>query len=114
MLKVEEREAIRRAYYVEHKSIRAIARELHHSRETVQQAVDDATPKTYTLQRPRAAPILGPYKARIQELLAQNPALPQATVHQSSDLPPPACGGLSGRRIHGAGLRGAGAAGGAR
>jgi hypothetical protein len=32
MLKVEEREAIRRAYYVEHKSICAIARELHHSK----------------------------------------------------------------------------------
>ncbi len=86
MLKVEEREAIRRAYYVEHKSIRAIAREFQHSRETVQQAVDDAAPQTYTLQQPRAAPRLGPYKTRIQELLAQNAALPRKQQYTSQRI----------------------------
>jgi hypothetical protein len=35
MIAVEDREAIRRAYYLEHKSIRKIAREQHHSRRTV-------------------------------------------------------------------------------
>jgi len=35
MISVEQREQIRRAYFLEHKSMRQIARELGHSRETV-------------------------------------------------------------------------------
>jgi transposase len=77
MLTVTDREAIRRAYYREQQSIRAIARELHHSRDTVKQALTDAAPAQYTLAQPRAAPVLGPYKERIQELWAENAQLPR-------------------------------------
>jgi transposase len=77
MIKVDQREKIRRAYFLEHKSMRRIARELNHSRETVKQAIESAEPKTYTLKRPRDAPVLGPYKARINELLAENERLPR-------------------------------------
>jgi transposase len=77
MIKVDQREKIRRAYFLEHKSMRRIARELNHSRETVKQAIESAEPKTYTLKRPRHAPVLGPYKARIDELLAENERLPR-------------------------------------
>lgn len=77
MIKVDEREHIRRAYYHEGKSIRQIARELHHSRETVKRAIESAAPAVYRLSRPRAAPVLGPYKARIEQLLAENENLPR-------------------------------------
>jgi transposase len=77
MIKVEERERIRRAYYVEEKSIRQIARELHHSRDTVKKAIESAEPATYTLKKPRPAPVLGPHKARIDELLEENERLPR-------------------------------------
>jgi transposase len=77
MIKVDERERIRRAYFIEHKSMRQIARELRHSRGTVKQAIEAAESKTYTLQRPRHAPVLGPYKDRINELLAENERLPR-------------------------------------
>ena len=77
MIKVDERERIRRAYYVEEKSIRQIARELHHSRETVKKAIASAEPATYTLKKPRPAPVLGPYMARIDELLEENERLPR-------------------------------------
>ena len=77
MIKVDEREKIRRAYFIEHKSMRRIARELKHSRETVKQAIESAEPKTYTLQKSRKAPTLGPYRARIDELLAENERLPR-------------------------------------
>lgn len=40
MTKVEEREKIRRAYFLENKSVREIARELHHSRDTVSRRSD--------------------------------------------------------------------------
>jgi len=69
---VEQREQIRRAYHIDQKSIRQIARELHVSRRTVDKALGAAEPAPYTLKVPRAAPVLGPYKAQIVALLAEN------------------------------------------
>jgi transposase len=77
MIKVDRREKIRRAYFHEHKSIRQIAREMKHSRTTVREAIESAEEKIYTLQEPREAPVLGPYKARIDELLGENERLPR-------------------------------------
>ena len=77
MISVQDREKIRRAYFVENKSMRQIARELNHSRDTVKKAVESAEPATYALRKPRLAPVLGPYQARIDELLAQNARLPR-------------------------------------
>jgi len=77
MISVEDRERIRRAYFIEDKSIRQIARELRHSRKTVRKAIESAEPATYTLRSPRQAPVLGPYKARIDELLEENERLPR-------------------------------------
>jgi transposase len=77
MLKVETIEQIRRAYYVEEKSIRQIAREQGHSRTTVRQAIEQAEPRGYRLKKPRAAPKLGPYHERIEALLAENERLPR-------------------------------------
>ena len=76
MLTVVEYEKIRRAYYVEHKSMRQIARELNHSRKTIKKALEQAEPPGYELKAPRVAPVLGPYKARINELFGQNDGLP--------------------------------------
>lgn len=77
MLKVDQIEQIRHAYYLEKKSMRQIAKELGHSRKTVRSAVDSAKPRQYTLSKPRPAPKLGAYKARIQELVAENERLPR-------------------------------------
>jgi len=76
MKKVDEIERIRRAYYVEGKSMRQIERELHHSRHTIKKALEQAEAGSYRLKAPRAAPVLGPYKARIEQLLEQNEDLP--------------------------------------
>jgi transposase len=76
MIKVDEIERIRRAYHVEGKSMRQIEREFHHSRHTIKKALESAEAGRYRLKKPRAAPVLGPYKARIKELLAQNDTLP--------------------------------------
>ena len=77
MIKVDEREKIRRAYFREGKSIRQIAREQRHSRTTVKNAIESAEEETYTLRGSREAPVLGPYKARIDELLMENERLPR-------------------------------------
>lgn len=77
MIKVDKIERIRRAYYVEGKSMRQIAREYQHSWHTVKKALASAEAGRYTLKEPRDAPVLGPYKARIKELLEQNETLPR-------------------------------------
>ena len=77
MITVEKREQIRRAYYVENKSMRAIAKELRCSRKTIKKAIESAEPEKYTLTLSREAPVLGPYKARIEALLEENERLPR-------------------------------------
>ena len=77
MISVEEREKIRRLYFLEKKSIRQIAREVNRSRFAVRKAIASAEMEPYTLKEPRSAPVLGPYKERINELLAENERLPR-------------------------------------
>src|SRR6266542_1847728 len=90
MITVEQRETIRRAYYLEHKSVRQIAREQRHSRKTVDKAIaqaqaqDQSYPSyqpypypTYRRTKPRPAPVFGSFQARVDELLQQNDRLPR-------------------------------------
>jgi len=77
MISVEKREQIRRAYFVESKSMRTIARELHCSRDTVKKAMASPEGEPYTMTRDRSAPVLGPYRARIDELLAESERMPR-------------------------------------
>lgn len=77
MISLEHREAIRRAYHVEGKSIRDIARAFRCSRDTVRKAITSAGPATYTMAAPRPSPMLDPFKARIDELLAESERLPR-------------------------------------
>jgi transposase len=86
MLSVEQREAIRRAYYVDKKSVRQIARELHCSRKTVDKALDSAQVTTYTRTVPYASPKLGPFKARLAELLAEREQQPRKQRYTSTKL----------------------------
>jgi hypothetical protein len=76
MITVEEREAIRRAYYLDKKSKRQIAREQGHSRKTIDKAVKNTPPQPYRLTKQKDAPVFGPFQARADELLAENDHLP--------------------------------------
>ena len=89
MITVEEREAIRRAYYLEGKSKRQIAREHSHSRKTVDKAVDNQPPRPYRLSQAKPSPVFGAFRARADELLAENAHLPpkqQYTGHKIYEL----------------------------
>jgi transposase len=72
VLKVEDYEAMRRAYFREGLSVRQIAQQYHHGRVVVRKALAEAEPQGYLLQAPREAPVLGPYKLRIGELLDES------------------------------------------
>jgi transposase len=86
MIQVEDREQIRRAYFIDGKSIRQIAKELGHSRPTVRQAIAGAEPTAYALTVPRAAPVLGPFKASIDRLLEENKHLPRKQRYTSHKM----------------------------
>jgi transposase len=77
MKTVEEYEQIRRAFFIEGQSIRAIHRKLQVDRETIRKAIVEPVPKPYQLNQPRAAPVLGAYKGRIHELLEESEKLPR-------------------------------------
>ncbi len=77
MISVEQHETIRRLHYLEHQSGRQIAKTLGISRHSVAKALESERAPTYTLNKPREAPQLGSYKARIEELLLENRGLPK-------------------------------------
>lgn len=77
MKKVEDYEKIRRAYFIDHQSIRAIHREHGYDRETIRKAIANPAPQPYTLRKPRAAPVIGPYQQRIAELLEESQRQPR-------------------------------------
>src|SRR5690348_16816328 len=77
MITVTKREQIRKAYYLEQKSIRQIARELQCSRKTVDKAILSPEPAAYTRKIPPTAPVLGEFKSRLEALWAENSRLPK-------------------------------------
>jgi transposase len=77
MLTVKQWEQIRRAHHVEGQSIREIARTTGLARRTVKKMAASEEPPQYRRRQEREAHKLGPYKERIQELLAQNKTLPR-------------------------------------
>jgi len=85
MLKVEEIERIRQAYYRDGKSIRQIAKDLHHGRQAVRKALQDAGPREYRQRQPRSSPVLGPFIPIIEQWLRedqQRPRKQQYTAHR--------------------------------
>ena len=59
MIGVEEKEQIRRAYFVEKKSKRQIGRERQHTWETIDKALTNAGASVYHLGKPRERPVIG-------------------------------------------------------
>ena len=86
MLSVIDRERIRRAFYVEGKSRREIARELHHGYWTIRDALERAERQPYQLKEPKPAPKLDPHKERIEELLAEEVNLPRKQRYTSKNI----------------------------
>ena len=62
-------------------SARKIARELGHGRETVRRVLETGIPPGYRLSRPRAAPLLGPFLAIIDQILESDGDSPVKQRH---------------------------------
>src|SRR3979409_560920 len=77
MFSETDRERIRRAFHLEKKSIRQIAKEEGCSRDTIRGAISNDPLKPYQLTRKKPAPVFGPYQLRVEALLHQNDGLPR-------------------------------------
>jgi transposase len=77
MKTVDDYEKIRKAYYVEGLSIRAISRQLGHCRKAIREALDHAEPEGYQRKQPHTAPKIAPYQSRIEELLQESEQMPR-------------------------------------
>src|SRR3990170_5067705 len=69
MIKVDQKETIRRFYFIKRHSIRQIAEEFHRSRKTVRKAIADASVPQYCLAAPKPSPVMGPYLDKVMEWL---------------------------------------------
>jgi transposase len=85
MLTVEDYGRIRRAHR-DGLSVRAIARTFHHSRRKIRQVLVEAQPKPYTRTREPRAPKLGPFKATIDQILADDEQAPRKQRHTAAQV----------------------------
>lgn len=81
MIKVDEKETIRRLYFIKRHSVRQIARERNHSRKTVRKAILDSGVPEYRLTRDKLCPVMGPYKDIIEGWLKEDRSLPKKQNH---------------------------------
>ena len=81
MITVNEKEKIRRAHYLEGKSIRQIQRELGYHRETIRKALEGGEASRYKQQAPRPSPVLEPVKAVIEHWLTEDQSRPPKQRH---------------------------------
>jgi len=81
MIQVNEKETIRRLYFIKRHSARRIARERQHSRKTVKKAIMDGGIPKYNLTRAKSCPVMGPYKDIIESWLKEDQSQPHKQRH---------------------------------
>jgi transposase len=85
MLTVEDYARIRRAHR-DGMKIRAIARQYHHSRRKVREALAEAEPRKYTRRKAAAAPKLDPVKPIIDQILRDDEGAPPKQRHTATQI----------------------------
>jgi len=81
MIQVDEKENIRRLYFIKRHSIRQIADELNHSRKTIRKAIADASIPEYRLKEPKRCPVMGPHRDTIGKWLEEDKGSPKKQRH---------------------------------
>jgi len=81
MIKVDQKETLRRFYFIKRYSIRQIAEDFHRSRKTVRKAIADASVPQYRLTAPKPSPVMGPYLDKVTEWLEEDKSRPVKQRH---------------------------------
>jgi transposase len=67
-------------------SIRAIGRTFHHSRRKIRQVLKEPQPRPYTRTKDPPAPVLGPFKPIIEQILADDEQAPPKQRHTAAQI----------------------------
>jgi len=86
MLKVADYELIRRKFYLDGESARAIAKQLGHSRKTVAKAVANPVPLGYRLREPRERSAIERYRPIIDAWLEEDQSRPRKQRHTAQRI----------------------------
>lgn len=78
---MDQKEIIRREYFLNRKSMREIAKELHHGRTTIRKAIYDPGIPTYKRSVPAPKRTIGPFVAVIQQWLQEDKRRPVKQRH---------------------------------
>lgn len=101
MIKVDEKENIRRLYFIKRQSVRRIARENHYSRKTVRKAIADASVPEYHRSASKPYRVMGSYLPIIENWLEEDKGRPEKqrhTAHRIYDRLVAECGFQGGER----------------
>jgi len=83
---VDQKEIIRREYFLNRKSMREIAKELHHGRTTIRKAIYDPGIPTYKRSVPVPKRTIGPFVAVIQQWLQEDKRRPTKQRHTAKRI----------------------------
>jgi transposase len=86
MITVEQKEQIRRAFYLEGKSIRQIQRETGYHRQTIRKALQDGEVPRYQAKDARKSPVLDPVKPIIDRWLDEDQDRPPKQRHTAKRI----------------------------
>ena len=86
MITVDQKEIIRREYFLNRKSMRELARELHHSRKTIRKAIYDPRVPEYKRSRPAPKRVIGPFVEIIQQWLQEDKQRPLKQRHTAKRI----------------------------
>lgn len=86
MLKMVDKEYIRKKHFVEEWSIRRISRQCEVSRQTVRKCLQDASIPRYTLSRSRPAPVMGKWLPVIEQWLKEDRTRPRKQRHTAKRI----------------------------
>ncbi|AGG05959.1 IS21 family transposase [Dehalococcoides mccartyi] len=81
MIQVDQKENIRRLYFIKRHSVRQIAKELGHSRKTIRKAISDASVPHYNQTAARPSLVMGPYMDIVKEWLETDKSRPSKQRH---------------------------------
>ena len=83
---MEDKELIRREYFLKRKSIRQISRELRCSRKSIRKAVRDAGVPVYTRTKPPPSPVMDPYIGIVKGWLDEDLGRPMKQRHTAKRI----------------------------
>jgi transposase len=86
MIRVDQKEIIRREYFLKRKSMREIAKELHHGRATIRKAIYDPGIPIYKRSVPAPKRSIGPFLGVIQQWLQEDKRRPAKQRHTAQRI----------------------------